>query len=465
MPRGYRPRVSIDPGPALDVSARAGAWRRRPVVCLFAAILLLGIADAMVGAYFVVFQADVVGLGPAQIGVVASTQAVGGIAVSWMLGRRFDRRPTRGYVVAVAGLGGLGLVLVTRAASFPLLVVLALTLLGGLAAAFPQLFAMARLVLGDGPAGHRSVPLLRSAWSLAWALGPLLGAAMLARGGFPTLFWAAAATLGVAALATVAAGPHRPGTRDHPAGPAGAPTHGPGRLAVTLLAAGVTLSFTAVYAGSVALPLFVTRGLHRPASAVGVLFSVCAAVEVAAALGLAAIPVRVNQRLIILAGTGMLVLYFLLTAMAHGMPLLLAGQAARGIAIAAVAAAGIRSFQDLLAPATGRATTLFANATTAGSLLAGVLAGGAVALAGYRTTLLLCGLTAAAAALSFTTGGIAANRRSRAAERHPTAGRRCRIRRTATARADPSPSGCPTSMFRGLAQFCRGDEAEAVGGP
>lgn len=391
------------------------------MVCLFAAILLLGTADAMVGAYFVLFQADVVGLGPVQIGVVVSTQAVAGIAVSWMLGRRFDQRPTRAYVVAVTGLGALGLVLTARATSFPVLVLLALTLLGGLAAAFPQLFAMARVVLGDGPAGRRSVPLLRSAWSLAWALGPLLGAVVLARNSFPALFGAAAATLGLAALATVAAGSPRRGTRDQLVGTVGPATRGPGRLAVTLLAAGVMLSFTAVYAGSVALPLFVTRVLHQPASAVGVLFSVCAAVEVAAALGLAAIPVRVSQRSIILAGMGMLALYFLLTAAAHGMPLLLAGQAARGIAIAVIAAAGIQYFQDLLAPATGRATTLFANATTAGLLVAGVLAGGAVALVGYRTTLLLCGLTAAAAALSFTTGGVAAaNRRGNAVPRGGT---------------------------------------------
>jgi SET family sugar efflux transporter-like MFS transporter len=375
--------------------------------------LLLGIADAMVGAYFVLFQADVMGLAPVQIGFVASVQAVGGIVVSWLLGQRFDRRPTRAYVVAVTGLGGLGLVLVTWTRSFPLLVLLALTLLGGVAAAFPQLFAMARVILGDGPSGRRSAPVLRSAWSLAWALGPLLGAALLARNSFTLLFWSAAATLGVTALATLAAGSPRRGARDDSVETAGVPARGaPGRFAVPLLVAAVTLFFTAMYAGSVALPLFVTRGLHQPASAVGVLFSICAAVEVAASLGLAAIPVRVSQRLIILAGMGMFVIYFLLTVVADGMPLLLAGQAARGIAIAVVGAAGIRYFQDLLTPATGRATTLFANASTAGSLVAGVLAGGAVALVGYRTTLLLCGITAAAAALSFTAGDIGASRRN-----------------------------------------------------
>ena len=45
-----------------------------------------------------------------------------------------------------------------------------------------------------------------------------------------------------------------------------------------------------MFAGSVALPLFVTRLLHQPASAIGLLFSACAAVEVVAALALAARP-------------------------------------------------------------------------------------------------------------------------------------------------------------------------------
>src|SRR4029453_13100140 len=39
---------------------------------LAGAVLLLGIADSMVGSYAVLFAADEVGLGPVQIGVFAS---------------------------------------------------------------------------------------------------------------------------------------------------------------------------------------------------------------------------------------------------------------------------------------------------------------------------------------------------------------------------------------------------------
>nr|WP_285687424.1 hypothetical protein [Actinoplanes sp. NBRC 103695] len=87
---------------------------RRSSIVLAAAVLLLGVADAMVGAYLVLYLADVRHLDPVRIGVALSAYALGGIVVSRLLGRRFDRRPTRAYAVAVTGLGGLGLVLITR---------------------------------------------------------------------------------------------------------------------------------------------------------------------------------------------------------------------------------------------------------------------------------------------------------------------------------------------------------------
>jgi MFS transporter, SET family, sugar efflux transporter len=379
--------------------------RARALVSLGAAVLLLGIADSMVGSYAVLFAADEVGLTPWQVGVFASAPALGGILVSWLLGLRFDRRPTRRYVVVVTALGALGLLLMTLTHSFLVLVVLALTLLGGLTAAFPQLFALARLVSGDGAAGQRSAPLLRSAWSLAWAIGPLIGAALLTRTAFATILRAAAAALVLTSIVVLLVPAIRPApspaVQTRPDGPI---RSAPSRIGLVLLTASVALFFAAMFAGSVALPLFVTRLLHQPPSAVGLLFSACAAVEVVAALALAALPPALSQRMLLLAAMVTFVVYFALTVLARGMPLLLLGQVARGVAIAVVGAAGIRFFQDVLAPATGRATTLFSNATTAGSLVAGVLAGASVGFYGYRTTLVLCGMTAAVAVVLFFTG-------------------------------------------------------------
>ncbi|GIF13989.1 MFS transporter [Actinoplanes teichomyceticus] len=365
-----------------------------PFLALFAAILLLGIADSMVNSYIVLFGADVAGLTPLQIGVWSSVFAIGGITIGWWLGRLFDRRPARTYAIVVILLGSAGYLLLPRVSSFPVLLVMAATALGAMGAAFPQLFALARAVLGDGALGRRSAPLLRSAWSLAWAVGPLLGALVLSRGGYPGLLWTAAGVFLVCAL-TVLVVP-RPG-----AAPAAASA--PGEVPV-LLTVSVTLFFTAMFAGGVALPLFVTRALHQQAASVGVLYSVCAAVEVVATLGLAAVPARVSQRAVILGGFAALAGYFALTVVSSGMLMLVLGQVLRGVGIAIVGAAGIRYFQDLLAPAAGRATTLFANASTAGLLVSGILSGVAVEHAGYRTTLLLCAVTAALGAVAFGLG-------------------------------------------------------------
>ena len=365
-----------------------------PFLALFAAILLLGIADSMVNSYIVLFGADVVGLTPLQIGLWSAVFAIGGITIGWWLGRLFDRRPARTYAIVATLLGSAGYALLPRVSSFLVLLLMAATVLGAMGAAFPQLFALARAVLGDGAAGQRSAPLLRSAWSLAWSVGPLLGALALSRGGYSWLMWAAAGVFLASAL-TVFAVP-RPGpVAVANSSPAGTPV---------LLAASVTLFFTAMYAGSLALPLFVTRALHQPPAAVGVLFSVCAAVEVVATLGLAAVPARVSQRALILGGFGALGCYYALTFVSSGMPMLVVGQAFRGVGIAIVGAAGIRYFQDLLAPATGRATTLFANATAAGLLVSGILAGLAVEQLGSRMTLLLCGVAAALGGTAFTFG-------------------------------------------------------------
>jgi SET family sugar efflux transporter-like MFS transporter len=154
-----------------------------PFIALFAAVLLLGIADSMVTSYLVLFGADVIGLTPLQIGVWFSVFGVSGITIGWWLGRVFDRRPARRYAIVVTLLTAAGYVLLPRVSSFLVLLLMAATVFGAMGAAFPQLFALARAVLGEGPAGQRSAPLLRAAWSLAWAVGPLLGALVLSRAG------------------------------------------------------------------------------------------------------------------------------------------------------------------------------------------------------------------------------------------------------------------------------------------
>lgn len=69
---------------------------------LAAGVLLLGIADSMVGSYLVLYASDEVGLSPLQTGIFMSAPPVGSIVVSFLAGRRIDRHPRRIYAVLAA---------------------------------------------------------------------------------------------------------------------------------------------------------------------------------------------------------------------------------------------------------------------------------------------------------------------------------------------------------------------------
>ncbi len=371
------------------MTSDTGDSGRRTLPPLLVSVLVLGIADSMIGPYLVLFGADRAGLTPLQVGVFMSLIAVSGLAVSTWLGGRFDRAASRWPAFVAVGAPAAGYLALTTTTSYALLLLIAAVFLGAGMAAFPQLFTLAR-IHQDGTS-RRGTPLLRSVWSLAWAIGPMIGAAVLAWQGYRGLLLLTALAFAVVAVPVLLLGPT-------PAQPLPTAAAGGGRLTrpVLLAAGSFTLFHTAMLSGSVALPLYVTRTLDRSDGAVGLLFSVCALVEIPAALALILLPATTRRRPVILLGMLVFVAYFALVAASTTMPALIGTQVARGVAIAVVGALGITYMQDLLPGATGRATTLFANTLTFGSLIAGVFAGAASQALGYRAALLLCGGLAAA---------------------------------------------------------------------
>jgi SET family sugar efflux transporter-like MFS transporter len=361
---------------------------------LLVSVLLLGIADSMIGPYLVLFGADEAQLSPVQVGVFMSVIAVSGLAFSTWLGRRYDRSASRAPAFIAVAAPAVGYLALTTTTSYALLLLIAAALLGTGMAAFPQLFTLARTHLdrSAGGAARRGTPALRSVWSLAWAVGPLIGAAVLGWQGYRGLMVLTALAFALVAVPLLLLGATPAAPPRAAAGDAGTRLTRP----MLLAAASFTLFHTAMLAGSVALPLYLTRTLERPDRDVGLLFSVCALVEIPAALSLTLLPARVRKQRVILLGMVLFVAYFLLVAASSSMPLLIGTQLARGVAIAVVGALGITYVQDLLPKATGRATALFSNTFTTGSLISGILAGAAAQALGYRAALLLCGGLSAA---------------------------------------------------------------------
>jgi SET family sugar efflux transporter-like MFS transporter len=354
---------------------------------LLLSVLALGIADSMIGPYLVLFGTQTARLSPLQVGLFISLISLSGLAVSTWLGRRYDRRASRWPAFVAVGAAAAGYAALTTTTSYPVLLLIAAGLLSAGTAAFPQLFALARTHsdrAGES-ASRRRTPALRSTWSLAWAIGPMIGAALLASGGYHRLLLTTALALVVVAGPLLLLGRTPRAQRDQPAHPVeGRPTR-----AMLLAAGSFTCFHTAMLSGSVVLPLYVTGTLHEPDSAVGLLFTVCALVEIPAALATMLLPTGV-RKMVILVGMALFAAYFVLVAAATTMPFLIGTQVARGIALASVGTLGITYVQDLAPHSPGRATTLFANTLTIGSLVSGLLAGATSQALGYRPALLTC---------------------------------------------------------------------------
>jgi MFS transporter, SET family, sugar efflux transporter len=354
---------------------------------LLLSVLALGIADAMIGPYLVLFGTQTAHLSPLQVGVFISLISLSGLAVSTGLGRRYDRSASRWPALVAVSAAAAGYAALTTTTSYPVLLVIGAGLLSAGTAAFPQLFALARTHhdRAGGAASRRRTPALRSAWSLAWAIGPMIGAALLASGGYHRLLLTTALAFILVAAPLLLLGPTPRLHRDEPA-------HQAERRiprAMLLAAGSFTCFHTAMLSGSVVLPLYVTGTLHKPDSEVGLLFTVCALVEIPTALATMLLPAGV-RKMVILAGMALFAVYFVLVAAATTVPLLIGTQVARGIALAAVGTLGITYIQDLAPHSPGRATTLFANTLTVGSLVSGVLAGATTQALGFRPALLAC---------------------------------------------------------------------------
>jgi SET family sugar efflux transporter-like MFS transporter len=353
------------------------------------AVLLLGTADSITGPYLALFGADRAHLPPLAIGVFISVTGASGMAVSSWFGRRYDRGASRAWVLLSIGGAAAGFVLLTRTTSYPLLLIIAAVFLGTGTAAFPQLFALARDHLDGARITERGTPALRAMWSAAWAIGPMLGSVILARQGFTGLFLATAIAFGLVGLPVLLLGP--PPAAGPPPDTTGHAATRPARSAA-LVVASFALFHTAMFAGSMALPLYVTEQMHRPYSDVGLMFSVCAAAEFLTALALTRLPAGTGKERLIMLGFVLFAGYFTVVAASPGIWLVTSAQAARGAAISIVLALGITYFQDLLPGQPGRATALLSNTAVAGSLASGVLAGSVAQAVGYRGALALCAI-------------------------------------------------------------------------
>ncbi|WP_425147327.1 sugar efflux transporter [Deinococcus sp.] len=354
------------------------------------AVLLVGLSTSVAGPYIPLFASTQAHMSPLALGIFMTLLAMSGIVISVLLARWSDALPSRRPVVLLAvGAAAIGfLLLCLTRAYLPLLLIVCL-FLGTGAASFPQLFALAKSQLqgADPQVSEHGITTLRSVFSLAWVVGPGLGALLVGEHSFNTLFATAAALYLGAGLTVWFARP--PPAESVGTTPRRIEASGP-KIPMWKLVTSFVLYGTSMSMGALALPLYLIHGLHGTTSQVGLLLGLCAALEIPVMLSFVVLPRRWGTHSLIVFAFGLMALYFAALYLAGSFALLAWAQVLRAIVIAVAASQGMLYFQQRLPGRIGAATTLFANTTSIGSMLAGVVSGGVAQVFGYRAVFVVC---------------------------------------------------------------------------
>jgi MFS transporter, SET family, sugar efflux transporter len=377
-----------------EASLTTDADRSSFFIALVVVDVFVGLADAMSGPYIVLFLVDQAGFSPLSLSVILTARALSGILFSTAFGAWIDRKTSvRPLMLALAG-SAIGYGLLGSTTNFVALLAIAALPVAVGSAAFSQSIALARRNFDSANPHtvHRAIGVLRASWSLAWAIGPAVGAILVAWAGFRAAFSASAAS-GVIALATLAvfrkravlagAGPA------HPAKPAnGGPT-------IALAFAALALFHTAMFLGSIPLPIVLTRSLGGGEADVGIAMSLCAALEIVVMGALIWKPLRRGERAAIAVGFVAFIVYFAALTVAHSVSAVFWAQIARAIGIALISFLGISFLQSLMPHRAGAAAALFSNSGQVGSVLAALSVGGLASAFGYASIFVVCAVLSA----------------------------------------------------------------------
>lgn len=333
------------------------------------AILLATLAEAVAGSYMALLAVERIGMSPLELSAFLTLSAISGIAVTTVFGHLHDKKPVLWPLLVAMGAKILGLALCAALTQGWLLIAVGVWLFGPSSASFALMFAMAKGYLDrvGGETVSRGMAALRMTSSLSWAIGPAIGAGLVAGWSFAGVYVGAAA-LAVLALVVVLASrikvvPADPSERQKI-------TIDVVRAAAPAVIA-MTVFHTVMFMGSNAMSITVVRELGSETD-VGLLFSLCAALEV---LVMGLFVVRPMQRVSVpLLAFGFLLFagYFLMALVWPTLLSLYLGQILRAAAIGIISVVGMAYVQDLLPGRAGVASALFGNTMSAGALLSGL---------------------------------------------------------------------------------------------
>jgi SET family sugar efflux transporter-like MFS transporter len=357
-------------------------------VPVFTAIVLAILAEAMGFSYIALLAVETIGLSPFELGAFLTLSALSGMMASTIFGHLHDQKPVVWPLILslVAKALGFGLCAILREPW--MLLMDAALLLGVSSASFALLFAIARSYLdGTNDAVVSSgMAALRMGGSLSWAVGPALGAAIVAWWTIEGIYLIAGALAG-AALAVVVIG----GLKVIPASSKREPLDLNVLCSTAPIVLALTAFHTAMFAGSNALSILVAKQFGSSTD-VGLMFSLCAALEVIVMSIFVIRPAAGSSRWLLLFGFAIFAAYFALPIVWPSLWAFYVGQLLRAVGIAIVSIVGMAYLQDLLPSRAGTAAALFGNSASAGLLFSGLATGFWAEQFGYLSLFAACGV-------------------------------------------------------------------------
>lgn len=367
---------------------------------------VLGLAYSFVVPFMSLWGTVAVGMRPIVFGLFMTTSSLSAVVINVSLAHWSDTRGARRNVLLLCGTGGilgyLGYAFVRD--------VIALTIIGsvaiGLAASsFSQVFAYVREELGRPENATANRPLLmsllRAFFSLAWTVGPALGAAVMLKFSYRGIFIAASLLFVAFVTGVLAFVHHRPRTAADRLGPR-EPLHKVLTRPVILAHfIGFVLVFAAFAMNMMNLPLTVTQVLGGSERDLGFIFGLSPIFEIPLMVWFGRLAAEGHQVALIRFGAIVAVVYFLCLSLARAPWHIYPMQMLVAASIAVTTNVAITFFQDLLPGQAGVATSVYANAFTTGNLVGYFGFGSLVDLVGHHGLFLVCAGLAAVPSVIF----------------------------------------------------------------
>jgi MFS transporter, SET family, sugar efflux transporter len=365
--------------------------------------LVLGMAYSFVAPFYSMFGTIEVGMTNWVFGVFMTVTSLSGIAITTVLSRWSDTRISRRAILLLSCLSGcagyIGYAFVRD--------VLWLTVIGSLALGlssitFAQLFAYQREFLTRHGVPSAEAPLymniFRLLFSLAWTIGPAIGAWVMIHYSFQGTFLACAALFALLFLIVWRFIPARPPSAAALATkvPLGQLLRRPDLLCYFTA---FVLVFICITMGMMNLPLLILRTLSGTEQQVGIAYSVAPIFELPFMFYFGLLASRSHPGRLIRLGLIIAVAYYAMLFFVQQPWHIYPVQILSAAMIAVVSGIAITFFQNYIPDHPGTATNLYTTANRLGSTIGYLSFGMLAGSLGYRAIFLVCTALCAAAFL------------------------------------------------------------------